>query len=124
MLNVYAAGWCPHCTRTIEYLKKNAIEFKYVEIEQQPQDVIKKIIQVNGGDDWVVPTLEFNGKWRLLRQLYFEQMIYIRCWGTGGTPGFEANRYDKGTGKSEAFCEQMKEQGKSAGLGSKAWAIR
>ena len=23
-----------------------------------------KVVQVNGGDDWVIPTLEFNGKWR------------------------------------------------------------
>lgn len=64
MLKVYAAQWCPHCTKTIEYLKKNKIEFEYFEIEKQSQDIIQKIIQVNGGDDWVVPTLEFNGKWR------------------------------------------------------------
>lgn len=64
MLNVYAAKWCPHCTQTIEYLKKNNIEFEYFEIEEQPEATIQKIIEVNGGDDWVVPTLEFNGKWR------------------------------------------------------------
>lgn len=65
MLNVYAAKWCPHCTKTIEYLKKNQIEFKYIEIEEQPENIIQKIIEVNGGDDWVVPTLEFKGKWRI-----------------------------------------------------------
>lgn len=64
MLNVYAAKWCPHCTKTVEYLKNNNIEFKYFEIENQPETTIQKIIEVNGGDDWVVPTLEFNGKWR------------------------------------------------------------
>ncbi len=64
MLKVYAAIWCPHCTKTIEYLKNNNIEFEYIEIEKQPENIIKKIIEVNGGDDWVVPTLEFNGKWR------------------------------------------------------------
>ncbi len=65
MLNVYAAKWCPHCTKTIAYLKKNQIEFEYIEIEEQPETIIQKIIEVNGGDDWVVPTLEFKGKWRV-----------------------------------------------------------
>ncbi len=64
MLKVYAAIWCPHCTKTVEYLKNNNIEFEYIEIEKQSENIIKKIIEVNGGDDWVVPTLEFNGKWR------------------------------------------------------------
>jgi len=64
MLKVYAAKWCSHCTKTIEHLKNNKIEFEYFEIEKQSEDIIQKIIQVNGGDDWVVPTLEFNGKWR------------------------------------------------------------
>ena len=65
MLNVYAAKWCPHCTKTVEYLKKNQIDFKYIEIEEHPETIIQKIIEVNGGDDWVVPTLEFKGKWRV-----------------------------------------------------------
>ena len=64
MLTVYAAKWCPHCTKTVEYLKQNQIEFEYIEIENQPETIIQKIIAVNGGDDWVVPTLEFKGKWR------------------------------------------------------------
>lgn len=64
MLKVYAAQWCPHCTRTVEFLKANHIDFEYLEIEKQSKEVIQKIIQANGGDDWVVPTLEFNGTWR------------------------------------------------------------
>ncbi|HSL61654.1 MAG TPA: glutaredoxin family protein [Desulfotignum sp.] len=64
MLHVYAASWCPHCTQTIEFLKEHGIGFTYIEIENQPQEIIEKIIQVNGGDDWVVPTLEYNGRWR------------------------------------------------------------
>ena len=64
MLKVYAAGWCPHCVRTVEYLKSNQIEFEYLDIERQPRDVVKKIVEVNGGVDWVIPTLEFNGLWR------------------------------------------------------------
>lgn len=64
MLKVYAAKWCPHCTQTVRYLKDRKIEFEYIEIEEQTDDIIQKIVDVNGGDDWVVPTLEFNGKWR------------------------------------------------------------
>ncbi len=64
MLKVYAAKWCPHCRQTVGHLTENQIKFEYIEIEEQSDDVIEKIVEVNGGDDWVVPTLEFNGKWR------------------------------------------------------------
>ncbi len=64
MLNIYAAKWCPHCTKTVDYLKKSRILFNYIEIEEQPENIVQKVIEVNGGDDWVVPTLEYKGKWR------------------------------------------------------------
>jgi mycoredoxin len=64
MLNVYTATWCPHCKKTIEYLKAHDIEMNLINIEKEAEDVVKKVIDVNGGFDWVVPTLEFNGKWR------------------------------------------------------------
>ena len=64
MLKVYAASWCPHCVKTVDYLKRNRIDFEYIDIEKQPKQVVDKIVEVNGGVDWVVPTLEFNGKWR------------------------------------------------------------
>jgi len=76
MLKVYAAKWCPHCTKTVDYLKKNNIEFEYFEIEKQPENIIQKIIKANGGDDWVVPTLEFNGKWRE-GKIYNEFELYF-----------------------------------------------
>ncbi len=63
-LKVYAAEWCPHCRKTVEFLKKNSIPFDYIEIEEQPESVIAEIVKVNGGDDWVVPTLEYGGTWR------------------------------------------------------------
>ncbi|MFH1156702.1 MAG: glutaredoxin family protein [Pseudomonadota bacterium] len=82
MLKVYAAKWCPHCTKTIGYLKKSNIEFEYIEIEKQPEATIQKIIQVNGGDDWVVPTLEYDGKWRE-GKVYNEKELDsdLRQWG-------------------------------------------
>lgn len=64
MLTVYGAGWCPHCTQTVSYLEQKKIEFTYVDIESAPDEVVRKVIEVNGGDDWVVPTLENNGRWR------------------------------------------------------------
>ena len=64
MLKVYGAKWCPHCTQTVDYLKQNKIEFQYIDIESAPDSVVQKVIQANGGDDWVVPTLEYKGKWR------------------------------------------------------------
>jgi len=64
MLKVYAAMWCPHCVNTMEFLKQQGIPFEYVDIEAQPIDVVQRVVTVNGGDDWVIPTLEFNGKWR------------------------------------------------------------
>ncbi len=64
MLKVYGAKWCTHCTKTAKYLKRNNIEFEYLDIEKESKATVQKIIEVNGGDDWVIPTLEFNGKWR------------------------------------------------------------
>ncbi len=64
MLKVY--GWyaCPHCLQAVEWLKKNNIPFEYYEMDDQPLEVVNLITRINGGDDWVVPTLEYNGKWR------------------------------------------------------------
>jgi len=64
MLNFYGWDVCPHCRNTIEWLKEHNIPFNYLEIEEQPEEVINKVIEVNGGEDWVVPTLEYKGKWR------------------------------------------------------------
>lgn len=64
MLKVYAWNACPHCRNTIQFLQEHGIPFEYLEIEEQPQEVIQQVINVNGGDDWVVPTLEYEGMWR------------------------------------------------------------
>ncbi len=64
MLKVYAWDQCPHCRKTVEWLTEHHVPFRYLEIEEQPQSVIDKVIQINGGDDWVVPTMEFRGVWR------------------------------------------------------------
>ena len=64
MLKVYAWNVCPHCKKTVDWLQNHKIPFQYLEIEEQPQEVIQQVIDANGGDDWVVPTLEYQGKWR------------------------------------------------------------
>ncbi len=67
MLNVYAAEWCPHCRNTVAWLQMHKVEFQYHNIDAidaEGGELIRKIIDVNGGDDWVIPTLEFNGQWR------------------------------------------------------------
>lgn len=63
MLKVFFAHWCPHCTKTMEFLKAKSIPFMAVDIEKSSEDVVELVIDANGGDDWVVPTLEFDGKW-------------------------------------------------------------
>ncbi len=64
MLNVYAAEWCPHCRNTIAYLKEKAIPFEYHDVDAMDAETERKLIEVNGGEDWVVPTLEHDGRWR------------------------------------------------------------
>lgn len=82
MLKVYAWNVCPHCHRAVEWLETHHIPFEYLEIEEQPPEVIRKVVEVNGGDDWVVPTLEYNGRWRpgkVFNAAEFE--ADLRAWG-------------------------------------------
>jgi len=67
MLKVYAVEWCPHCRMTVQFLRDKNVEFEYLDLERQPPDVVRAVVRANGGkedDDWVVPTLENDGKWR------------------------------------------------------------
>ena len=64
MLNIYTLKECPHSRKTIVFLEENGIEFVNFDMNEQPDHVVQKIIEVNGGEDWVVPTLEFDGRWR------------------------------------------------------------
>lgn len=63
-LKVYYWSVCPHCRATMEWLKQKGIPFEAIDIETAPTNVVDEIIRVNGGDDWVVPTMEYHGKWR------------------------------------------------------------
>lgn len=63
MLNVYYAEWCPHCKKAISFLDEKKIKFKKHDMEKVSSKIENKIIEINGGDDWIVPTFEYNGKW-------------------------------------------------------------
>ena len=42
----------------------------------------QKVVEVNGGDDWVVPTLEYNGKWRPGKVFNAAELeADLRAWG-------------------------------------------
>lgn len=64
MLKVYATEWCPHCRATVDYLKRKGIAFEWIDMDKADAATEARVIAVNGGDDWVVPTLENEGKWR------------------------------------------------------------
>lgn len=82
MLKVYAWDVCPHCRRTVEWLKAHEVPYEYLEIEEQPPEVVRKVVEVNGGDDWVVPTLEYNGKWRPGKVFDAAELeADLRAWG-------------------------------------------
>ena len=64
MLKVYAAYWCPHCLATVNFLVKKKIPFEYMDIEKAEAKIVNQVIEVNGGEDWVVPTMQYEDKWR------------------------------------------------------------
>ncbi len=82
MLKVYYWDACPHCHKTMDFLRENKIPFQALDIEAQPEDVVKKVVEVNGGDDWVVPTMEHKGQWRA-GQVFNKQKLEkdLRSWG-------------------------------------------
>ena len=63
-LKVYYWAICPHCHATMEWLRQHKIPFEAIDIETAPPEVVDEVIAVNGGDDWVVPTMEYGDMWR------------------------------------------------------------
>ena len=60
MLNVYAASERP-------YYRK-AIEYNYIDMGTQPESVVKKVVDINGGNNWGCSLeLEYDGKWEKKR---------------------------------------------------------
>ena len=66
MLKIYGSKWCPHCTKTVEYLQKNNIEFEYFEIEKQAEKIVRKEMVVMTGLYQRLNSMENGGKVRFL----------------------------------------------------------
>jgi len=47
-ITVYGADWCGDCRRTKQYLVKNDIAYKWVDVESNP-DEIETVMKYNGG---------------------------------------------------------------------------
>ncbi len=82
MLKVYYWDICPHCHKAMDFLRLHKIPFEALDIEKQPGDVVKKVVDVNGGEDWVVPTMEYRGKWRPGQVFNADKLERdLRSWG-------------------------------------------
>ena len=44
MLKVYAWNVCPHCKKTVDWLQTHKIPFQYLEIEEQPEEVVRQVV--------------------------------------------------------------------------------
>jgi len=43
---------------------KGILPLEYMDIEKADAEIVKQVIEVNGGEDWVVPTMQYEDKWR------------------------------------------------------------
>jgi len=60
-LTVYSAPWCPDCRRVKLFLKERGVEFREVNIEQDPV-AEELVIKANNGRR-KIPTLEIGGRY-------------------------------------------------------------
>ncbi len=70
-LKIYTMRGCPHCAHALAFLKQHQIPYTEIDMEHTDPETEAKVIEVNGGYDWVVPTLEYAGKWR--RGMVYEE---------------------------------------------------
>jgi mycoredoxin len=60
-LTMYTTAWCPDCHRTKTFLKERGVEFREVNIEEDPS-AEEIVIKANDGKR-KVPTLEIGGRY-------------------------------------------------------------
>jgi glutaredoxin len=60
-LTMYTAAWCPDCRRAKTFLKERGVEFREVDIEQDPS-AEEIVIKANDGKR-KIPTLEIGGRY-------------------------------------------------------------
>jgi glutaredoxin len=59
-ITIYSTTWCPDCRRAKSFLKERGVEFREVDIEQDPSaEAI--VIKANDGKR-VVPTFDAGGR--------------------------------------------------------------
>lgn len=56
----YTASWCPDCHAAMRALDEKGLEYKLVDIDENP-DAVETIIAARGKR--VVPTLEYRGRY-------------------------------------------------------------
>jgi len=61
VLTVYGAPWCPDCRRAKLFLKERGVEFREVNIEEDPA-AEELVIKANNGRR-KIPTLEIGGRY-------------------------------------------------------------
>jgi glutaredoxin len=58
-ITMYGSAWCPDCRRAKSFLKERGIDFREVDIEQDP-DAEEIVVKANNGKR-KIPTLEIGG---------------------------------------------------------------
>lgn len=59
-IQMYGADWCPDCRRTKDFLKKNNIEFEYINVDLSPEASVL-VEHINNGKR-IIPTLVIDGQ--------------------------------------------------------------
>jgi len=59
-ITMYSSAWCPDCRRAKSFLKERGIDFREVDIEQDP-DAEEIVVKANNGKR-KIPTLEIGGR--------------------------------------------------------------
>jgi glutaredoxin len=60
-ITMYSTRWCPDCRRAKTFLKERGVEFREVDIEEDPS-AEEIVIKANDGKR-KVPTLEIGGRY-------------------------------------------------------------
>jgi mycoredoxin len=60
-ITMYSTTWCPDCRRAKSFLKERGLEFREINIEQNP-DAEEIVLKANNGKRRV-PTLEVGGRY-------------------------------------------------------------
>lgn len=58
-VTVFSAVWCGYCRRLKAVLTRSGIAFREVPIEEDAE-AERLAIVLNGGDDWLIPTVMFS----------------------------------------------------------------